>query len=534
MPNNKWVCTYTGRLFSALSTPQSRTGLLVWPPLSARRNHGIDTQLCRHFTTDDTSDRFRHVRDALPRRDPIPEDPVLVAPTELPVERSFEPEAKEPEAKLDRDTLRSIPLETIEDALLKFVPENIRDSSPDDEFLTPGQIFYLENRDKLFDNIRRRYLEETGGKDAAALTDNDIESLLPLLMEDEQYGSYDAEQVVSPGKHHLWDYNTSEVASTSQQRRQERMANVVVVDMDSCNRRDQAMYCIVATGSTRAHCRYTRLTRRRARAGGSDACYTGQSSTLRCPSSLTPPTAATPGATSGSWRGSARCASTSWSRKSGNGRVGSGGDLEGENDVLVGQLPVHRGEGLQLVLDVVVLLVLGVKEDAEHAASVALDADDLADDLGGRCDILKDGLVDAGQRPVPGPDAELLATAAVDAAHVGRVDAVGHEYDHGALLERADLDLLAVGDDHLLHVALQVRVAAGLDVKQALGNLQLQRSWLVLAHDLFFGLVTHFVLNGFHGTGTRPRHRPLALSLTGTHNSRLNVQVFTAKTCGCR
>lgn len=81
----------------------------------------------------------------------------------------------------------------------------------DDECLTPGQAFYLENKDKIFENIRKRYYEETKGAENVELTDSEIESLLPLLMEEEKFGSYDPNPVVPPSKHHLWDYNTNDI-----------------------------------------------------------------------------------------------------------------------------------------------------------------------------------------------------------------------------------------------------------------------------------------------------------------------------------
>ncbi|GFE53522.1 oligomerization domain, putative [Babesia ovis] len=222
----------------------------------------------RHFTTDDTDERFRHVNAALPRKVCNHDEPLIVA---SPKSESEEPPSSESSTKLDPDTLRSIPLETIEDALFKFVPEDIKSSSLEDGPLTPGQAFYLENRDILLDRLRRRYFEETTGSSSAP-SDTEIESLLPLLMEEEKFGSYDPNPVVSPGKHHLWDYDTTNVSSTRRTihlskgqmptlqqivdiLEQERIMNVSVVDMDSCNRRDQAMYCIVGTGTTRAHCR---------------------------------------------------------------------------------------------------------------------------------------------------------------------------------------------------------------------------------------------------------------------------------------
>ncbi|CDR97400.1 hypothetical protein, conserved [Babesia bigemina] len=268
---------YVLRLFGPLLRQHRRPlGYTALVPLCRAVDAG-GRQSRRHFTTDDTTDRFRHVSESLPHRQSAHEGPEYTGQStgqwsdESPGAPSAPSERGE-KPKLDKAAIKSIPLETIEDAVLKFVPETIRESSLDDDFLTPGQAFYLENRDKLFDQLRRRYFEATSEGGGDQVTDGEIESMLPLLMEEEQFGCYDPEPVVSPGKHHLWDYNTSEVSAprrnvhlrkgempTLQQvveiLEQERMSNVVVVDMDSCNRRDQAMYCIVATGMTKAHCR---------------------------------------------------------------------------------------------------------------------------------------------------------------------------------------------------------------------------------------------------------------------------------------
>lgn len=163
----------------------------------------------RSFSSDDTFDRFKRVRDALPPKDNFYDDL-------LP---SLESTSISREEKVDdsgcsssgSSLLKEVPLEDIEDAVLQFVPENIKSGNIDDECLTPGQAFYLENKDKIFENIRKRYYEETKGAENVELTDSEIESLLPLLMEEEKFGSYDPNPVVPPSKHHLWDYNTNDI-----------------------------------------------------------------------------------------------------------------------------------------------------------------------------------------------------------------------------------------------------------------------------------------------------------------------------------
>lgn len=224
-----------------------------------------------NFSSDDTLPRFKHVRDTLPIAKNVYDEniPSLEASTTISYE---ERSHSSDDNKIEKAQLKTVTLKSIEDAVLQFVPESINSGNTDDAQLSPGQAFYLENRDKLFDNIRRRYYEETKEVDDVPLTDSEIESLLPLLMEEEEFGSYDPDLVAAPSKHHLWDYTTNDIyvpkktihlhknkMPTLQDivdiLEQERMTNIAVVDMDSCNRRDQSMYCIVATGTTRSHCR---------------------------------------------------------------------------------------------------------------------------------------------------------------------------------------------------------------------------------------------------------------------------------------
>ena len=71
----------------------------------------------------------------------------------------------------------------------------------------------------------------------------------------------------------------------------------------------------------------------------------------------------------------------------------SNGELE--SDVLAGKGTVDRREGVELVLEQV--LVLGVKEDAGELAAVRGDACPLAGDLGRPDEVLEDLLVDGGE-----------------------------------------------------------------------------------------------------------------------------------------
>eukprot|EP00371_Babesia_bovis_P003411 XP_001612058.1 hypothetical protein [Babesia bovis T2Bo] len=227
--------------------------LLRYHHFGLRQLHCRLYKLCyRHSATDDIEGRFRHVNNALSRTDGCYDQNVFHHDSLDPKVDTGGPSADHSGPALDSEMIRSIPLERIEDALLQSVPENIRTCSIENESLTPGQLFYLENRDKLLENLRRRYFEESG---VEAPSDGEIESILPLLMEEEKYGSYDHASVVSPGKHHLWDYDTGAVSSRKSVTQSERIMHVSVVDMDSCNRRDQGMYCIVGTGATRSHCR---------------------------------------------------------------------------------------------------------------------------------------------------------------------------------------------------------------------------------------------------------------------------------------
>jgi hypothetical protein len=66
-----------------------------------------------------------------------------------------------------------------------------------------------------------------------------------------------------------------------------------------------------------------------------------------------------------------------------------------EGNILVSQTVVNASEGIQLSLNVD--LILGVKIDLKGLGTVDLVADSLADDFSWVNDILKDLLVDVGQ-----------------------------------------------------------------------------------------------------------------------------------------
>ena len=112
---------------------------------------------------------------------------------------------------------------------------------------------------------------------------------------------------------------------------------------------------------------------------------------------------------------------------------------EEELGLTVGELLIHRRVGLELVLDVV--LVLGVQVHLEQAGAVDGDAHALAHDVGGAADVLEHGLVHFREGTGHGADVDALALVV--------------EAEHGAL-----------GDEHhvlLGELLLELADEAGLD-----------------------------------------------------------------------
>lgn len=83
----------------------------------------------------------------------------------------------------------------------------------------------------------------------------------------------------------------------------------------------------------------------------------------------------------------------------GRGLLGGGMDGKVKGDALAGELGVDAGQDIELALNG--LLVLGVEEDLEGAGAV-LDADALADNLGGVDQVLQPVLVDGGEGAAAG------------------------------------------------------------------------------------------------------------------------------------
>ncbi|KAF5153311.1 Oligomerization domain protein [Theileria parva strain Muguga] len=167
--------------------------------------------------------------------------------------------------------------ENVESALMQFVPEYI--SSADENkstFMTPGQAFFLENKEKLMETVKRRYYEE---KDKAKYQqkyddeqDETFSSLLEYDFNEESFGSYGEEFIPPRNKQHLWDYNSTSVCLHKEPieltkgvmpninqivdiLQREQIIDISVMDMDKYERRDQGLYVILGTGTTSAHCR---------------------------------------------------------------------------------------------------------------------------------------------------------------------------------------------------------------------------------------------------------------------------------------
>lgn len=106
-------------------------------------------------------------------------------------------------------------------------------------------------------------------------------------------------------------------------------------------------------------------------------------------------------------------------------------DGEFERHILVGKCIVHAREGLQLSLDI--HLVLGVKVDLEGLGTIDLVTNTLAHNFGGVADILKDFLVDMCE----GAGAwarSLLHSLAVEA--LGKDSALGNNDNVSATVNR--------------------------------------------------------------------------------------------------
>jgi len=139
-------------------------------------------------------------------------------------------------------------------SLMAHAPE-IPDSDNDDEdeHLTPAQIFYRENRDRLMAQAQEHLLQ----KRSAA---------------DEYEWSYHHEPVLRPPKGHLWSMEDDDTGPREYALdwplgqlptidmivdllRREEAKDIVVVDMNECERRDIGSHAIICTCHTSRHSR---------------------------------------------------------------------------------------------------------------------------------------------------------------------------------------------------------------------------------------------------------------------------------------
>merc|ERR1719265_2522699 len=156
--------------------------------------------------------------------------------------------------------------------------------------------------------------------------------------------------------------------------------------------------------------------------------------------------------------------------------------VEDEDGVLVRELVVDDGEGRELVLDVVALLVLRVEGHLEELRAVDAAARALGHNLRRAADVVEDRLLDARERAVPRAQRVALAAEvrAEDRA-VGREDDVALRELLLELADEAALDLLDAlpgavrhEDDGDLAAGLDLRRVRDLEVEERLGDLELE------------------------------------------------------------
>ncbi|AFZ81683.1 hypothetical protein BEWA_011010 [Theileria equi strain WA] len=226
-------------------------------------------QHCAFSSSNDVISRFKHVKEDVSdicissNLDPAPFFPHDVIETTT-IENNTE-------------ILNNYSLENVESAIMQFVPDYIqsytREHDHFDDFLTPGQTFFAENREKLLETIRGNYYNKKASLDSSGdNVDYRLPSMLNQDIYEEAFGSYTTDTVVKLPKNHLWDYSTTAVhrpKKTIELRKgqmpsiqqvidileQERLIDIISVDLNKCRRRDRGLYAIVATGYTRSHCR---------------------------------------------------------------------------------------------------------------------------------------------------------------------------------------------------------------------------------------------------------------------------------------
>ena len=133
--------------------------------------------------------------------------------------------------------------------------EQGRQDELDEEELTPAQLFYKENRDRLLARSQQYFLEKSEAE--------------------ESEWTYYHDPVKRPPKGHLWDFTSAErdyeeyslteikfpkgklptPEQIVQLLEREQCMDIQIIDLEACGRRDVGTYAIIGTGQTPKHCR---------------------------------------------------------------------------------------------------------------------------------------------------------------------------------------------------------------------------------------------------------------------------------------
>lgn len=130
--------------------------------------------------------------------------------------------------------------------------------------LTPAQQFFLENRDLLMQRAQRYFTAKKEHFDELPHEKNSVP----------HFDTFYFDPVVRPPRGHVWDFGSARHEIPREEVRleqgrmptmkqllqileQEHVADVTVIDLESCGRRDLGLFFIIATGQTGAHCERT-------------------------------------------------------------------------------------------------------------------------------------------------------------------------------------------------------------------------------------------------------------------------------------
>mmetsp|Transcript_66635 Transcript_66635/g.146059 ORF Transcript_66635/g.146059 Transcript_66635/m.146059 type:complete len:203 (-) Transcript_66635:42-650(-) len=189
------------------------------------------------------------------------------------------------------------------------------------------------------------------------------------------------------------------------------------------------------------------------------------------------------------------------------------GSNSGEHELglLVGKLLVDCGECRQLALNVLLVLVLGIKNDLQQLAAIKGDACALANNLSRSHQIFQNGLVHRCQGAAAWSDLQALAPkvlvqdgpvghkhhmlavelllqlsdeTALDLLH--NLPNTEREVDHHGHASLAHLNILGTRDVDILQLGLDIARRRHLDVKNGLGHflVQLRGDRALLLHKL--------------------------------------------------